>query len=93
MSRQVAAVPRAVTPKPAFHAAHVPVAGPLALGVEEASPSGLPMRPCGAGQPRSPKSVPVTRTEEDKVRVIDAAGLGYPRLSVAMFPEVREVLL
>ena len=75
------------------HALQVPMAERLALGVEEVGPAEHSKRSCGAGQPRPLTSVPVTRTEEDKVRVIDAAGLGYPRLSVAMFPEVREVLL
>ena len=81
------------TPEADPHAVQVPSADRLAVGVEEVGPSELPTRPCAAGQPRPVKPLTVTRTEEDKVRVIDAAGLGYPRLSVAMFPEVREVLL
>jgi hypothetical protein len=48
MSRQVFAVSRAVASNPIFHAAQVPVAAPPALGVEEASPSEVPMRPWSA---------------------------------------------
>jgi excisionase family DNA binding protein len=58
------------------------VAEPPALGMEEASPSGLPMRSCGAGQPRSATSVPVTRTEENKVRVIDETSPVGPKGAV-----------
>jgi excisionase family DNA binding protein len=54
----------------------------LALGVEEASPSELPMRPCAAGQPHPVTSVPVTRTEESKMRVIDETSPVVPKGAV-----------
>ena len=79
------------TPEADPHAVQVPSADRLAVGVEEVGPSELPKRPCVAGQPRPVKSLPVTRIEEDKVRVIDAGGLGHLGVPVAMLPEVGGV--
>jgi hypothetical protein len=77
MRRPAVAVARAAALEPAFHEAHVPVAGRPILGVEEAGPLNPPSRPGGADQPRSATSVPVTRTEENGVRVVDTGGLGH----------------
>ena len=63
----------------------------LAVGVEEAGTSEHSERSCGAGQPRPLTSVPVTKTEEDKVRVIDAGGPGHLGVPVATVPDVGEV--
>ena len=71
MSQPAIADARTVAPKSAAHAVKVPMAERLALRVEEAGTPEHSKRPCGAGQPRSTTSVPVTRTEENKVRVID----------------------
>ena len=61
----------------------------LAVGVEEAGTSEHSERSCGAGQPRPLTSVPVTKTEEDKVRV-DAVDPGHLGVPVATAPDVCE---
>ena len=71
-----------VAPEANSHAAQVPMAERLALDPAEAGPVELRMRPCGAGQPRSATSVPVTRTEESKVRVIDETSPVGPKGAV-----------
>ena len=80
-----------VIPEADPHAVQVPSAERLAVGVEEVGPSELPTRPCAAGQLRPVKPLPVTRTEEDKVRVIGAGGLGHLTVLAAMLPEVGGV--
>ena len=91
MSRPAIADAGMVTPEADSHALQVSMAERLALGVEEAGTSEHAERPCGADRPRSATSVPVTRTEEDKVRVIDAVGLGHLRVPVTTVPDVGEV--
>jgi hypothetical protein len=51
-------------PEAASHGAQVPMAERLALGVEEAQPAGLSMRPGNAGQPCSTKSGNKKRGEQ-----------------------------
>ena len=91
MSRPAIADAGMVTPEADSHALQVSMAERLALGVEEAGTSEHAERPCGADRPRSATSVPVTRTEESKMRVIDAGGIGHLGAPVAMVPEVGEV--
>ena len=63
MSQPAIADAGTVIPEADPEAAQVPMPERLALGPAE--------RPCGAGEPHPVTSVPVTKTEESKMRVTD----------------------